>query len=170
MSWEEMGTREYPCECGRGKKIVTWYMDDWNRTKDSERIECDFCNSHHLYINERPNGTTDRLWIPNEIYASILEQQRIIQDAQHRIEEIVDSVRYHEEYSSNLDIFHKSAIRLKKGNAIRKEGKTICVEDFKELPIEVQERALGKASKRSPYAINVLCQVPIEYWSDYEEK
>lgn len=110
------------------------------------------------------------MWIPNEIYASILEQQRIIQDAQHRIEEIVDSVRYHEEYSSNLDIFQKSARRLKKGNAIRKEGKTICVEDFKELPIEVQERALGKASKRSPYAINVLCQVPIEYWSDYEEE
>lgn len=170
MSWEEMGSYEYPCDCGRGKRIVTHYMDDWNRTKESERIECDFCNSHHLYDKKLSNGTVDKVWIPNEIYASILEQERIIYAAERRIDEIVDSVRYHRDYQANLAEFQNSAKRLRKGTGIRRGDKIIDVKDFLNLPIEIQEKALGNASKKSPYSINVLSQVPIEYWFDYEKK
>ena len=170
MSWEEMGTYEYPCECGRGKRIVTHYMDDWNRTKESERIECDFCNSHHLYPKKLSNGTVDKVWIPNEIYASIVEQQSIINAAERRIEEIVDAVRYHRDYQTNIADFQNSVKHLRKGTAIKRGNKYIDVKDFMNLPIEIQEKALGRASKRSPYSINVISQVPMEYWSDIEKK
>ena len=112
----------------------------------------------------------DKVWIPNEIYASILEQERIIYAAERRIDEIVDSVRYHRDYQANLAEFQNSAKRLRKGTGIRRGDKIIDVKDFLNLPIEIQEKALGNASKKSPYSINVLSQVPIEYWFDYEKK
>ena len=170
MSWEEMSSYEQPCDCGRGKKIITNYMDDWNRTKDTVTIQCEFCNSHHSYLKKLPNGTTDKVWIPNETYALITEQQNIIHAAERRIDEIVDSVRYHRDYQANLVEFQRSAKRLRKGTAIRRGYKTIDVKDFLNLPIEVQEKALGSATKRSPYSINVLTQVPMDYWSDIEQK
>ena len=170
MSWEEMGSSEYPCDCGRGKRIVTSYMDDWNRIKDSVRIECEFCNSHHLYSKKLSDRTIDEVWITNEEYKLIVEQQDIIHKAEQRIDEIVDFVRYHRDYQANLAEFQKSAKHLRKGTGIRRGYKTIDVNNFLNLPLEVQEKALGTASRKSPYSINVLAQVPVDYWSDIEQK
>lgn len=43
MSWEEMYRRDYPCKCGKGTYTEVGEMDDWNRTRDYQIINCPEC-------------------------------------------------------------------------------------------------------------------------------
>lgn len=81
---------------------------------------------------------------------------------------MADAKKYHEEYETNIKRYNKSVKYLRKGNAIRRGNKMIDVMMFLDLPREIQEKALGQASDRSPYAIRVLSQVPIDYWVEYK--
>lgn len=43
MSWEVMYSRDYPCKCGKGTYTEVGEMDDWNRTRDYQVVNCPEC-------------------------------------------------------------------------------------------------------------------------------
>lgn len=43
MSWEEMYRKNSPCKCGKGTYTEVGEMDDWNRTRDYQIINCPEC-------------------------------------------------------------------------------------------------------------------------------
>lgn len=40
MSWDELGTKEYPCPCGKRTYSVTSMMDDWSRHDERWQMSC----------------------------------------------------------------------------------------------------------------------------------
>ena len=131
-------------------------------------VNCDFCKSHQLCKELLPDGTVNKKWITLDEYRVIQEEQRKIDAEKRRIQELADAKKYHEDYEANIKRYNRSVKYLKKGNAIRRGDKMIDVKMFLDLPRDVQEKALGRASDRSPFAIEVLSQVPLEYWTDYK--
>jgi hypothetical protein len=45
MSWEEMWSETKPCPCGKGTVTYCMDMDDWNRTRSHETINCPRCKA-----------------------------------------------------------------------------------------------------------------------------
>jgi hypothetical protein len=45
MSWEEMSCETCPCHCGKGTITYRSEMDDWNRVRSSETINCTVCQA-----------------------------------------------------------------------------------------------------------------------------
>jgi hypothetical protein len=43
MSWEEMYRRDYPCKCGKSTYTEVGEMDDWNRHREYQIINCLEC-------------------------------------------------------------------------------------------------------------------------------
>ena len=43
MSWEDMGTREFPCDCGKSTCTTFIEMDNWNRSRSYTIINCLEC-------------------------------------------------------------------------------------------------------------------------------
>lgn len=54
MSWEVMYNKEYPCSCGKGTYTEVVEMDDWNRRREHQTINCPECaeNAKIAKINE----------------------------------------------------------------------------------------------------------------------
>ena len=52
MSWEKIGSKKYPCKCGKDYYIETMYMDDWNRTRETYSIECNECRERYNLITK----------------------------------------------------------------------------------------------------------------------
>lgn len=48
MSYEEMGSAKHPCPCGKGTYTVTHFMDDWNRSKYEEKMNCTDCRKKYV--------------------------------------------------------------------------------------------------------------------------
>ena len=49
MSWEEDYRHEYPCFCGKGKRIEVGRSDDWGRSETSSTLDCEDCNKKYVY-------------------------------------------------------------------------------------------------------------------------
>lgn len=43
MSWDEIGSSERKCPCGKGKYVITLEADDWNRMRSKTEIKCPAC-------------------------------------------------------------------------------------------------------------------------------
>lgn len=43
MSWDEIQRYDYPCKCGKGTITYVSEMDDWNRSRSHEIINCPEC-------------------------------------------------------------------------------------------------------------------------------
>ena len=90
----------------------------------------------------------NKKWITLDEYRVIQEEQRKIDAEKRRIQELADAKKYHEDYEANIKRYNRSVKYLKKGNAIRRGDKMIDVKMFLDLPRDVQEKALGRASDR----------------------
>lgn len=54
MSWDIMTNEVRKCECGKGKVRYISEMDDWNRIRSAEYIDCKECyNKYKLYQSKR---------------------------------------------------------------------------------------------------------------------
>ena len=54
MSWQESYRRTYQCDCGQGEVTLIGESDDWNRTRETENINCAYCSDkiRHLAKQE----------------------------------------------------------------------------------------------------------------------
>lgn len=53
MGYELVGTTENACPCGESLMLESWYMDDWNRTKNEYEMVCEDCRSKYIHQEGR---------------------------------------------------------------------------------------------------------------------
>lgn len=56
-----MSTRFYPCECGKGTYTEVSEMDDWNRIRSTQTINCSYCKLKEKEIDEKIKRDRERL-------------------------------------------------------------------------------------------------------------
>jgi len=61
MSWEVMSDEIRSCNCGRGNIRHINKMDDWNRTKDTDYIDCKECYQKFLSSKNNSYSCPDRI-------------------------------------------------------------------------------------------------------------
>jgi len=68
MSWEVMSSHKEPCDCGKGFKVIESRMDDWNRSDEKTRIECEDCLNEIKRKREQSEKTVKntRIYKPNK--------------------------------------------------------------------------------------------------------
>lgn len=95
MSWEEMQRYDYPCKCGKGTITYVSEMDDWNRSRSHEIINCPDC--------------------AEKARAAAIAKAKVEKEAQDRLKELVAEIKkdFAEKYMEQWLTFF-AAVRNKK--------------------------------------------------------
>jgi len=85
MSWEETGTREYPCPCKQSTYSVVFLSDDWNRHEQSWVMNCLVCRANYeiySYWGNDSDGLTieNKFWVKKGSVALLDENENRLQD------------------------------------------------------------------------------------------
>lgn len=61
MGWDLMCDEIRKCDCGKGHIRYISKMDDWNRTKNTEYVDCKECYDKYLRCQNNSYACSDRM-------------------------------------------------------------------------------------------------------------
>lgn len=68
MSWDVMIDKIRKCDCGKGKIRYISEMDDWNRTDNTEYVDCKECYEKYLRHKENSYACSNKMKHDNTTY------------------------------------------------------------------------------------------------------
>lgn len=71
MSWDLMCNEIRKCDCGKGHIRYISKMDDWNRTKCTEYVDCKECYEKFLRYQSNTYSCSDRMKHDNTNYVYV---------------------------------------------------------------------------------------------------
>jgi len=92
MSWEEMRIENHKCPCGNGIYTVTHLMDDWNRSDETWKMNCNTCkNEYTLFqysIFDSGMHVSQAGWIKKSLYDKVKEIEKELHAYEEQVVQI----------------------------------------------------------------------------------